>query len=81
MLTVRLSRGGRKNDPAYTIVVTDSRKARDGGYLEKLGQYLPHAEKPLRNVKVDKIKGFLAQGATLSDTVRTLLKNQNITLN
>jgi small subunit ribosomal protein S16 len=81
MLTVRLSRGGRKNDPVYTVVVTDSRKSRDGGYLERLGQYLPHDAQPLKNVKVDKIKSAVAKGATLSDTVRTLLKNQKISLN
>lgn len=80
MLTVRLSRGGRKNDPVYSVVVTDSRKPRDGGYLEKLGQYLPHDKQPLKNVKIEKIKGFMSKGATLSDTVRTLLKNQKITL-
>jgi small subunit ribosomal protein S16 len=80
MLTVRLSRGGRKNDPVYSIVVTDSRKSRDGGYLERLGQYLPHDNQPLKNVKVDAIKAAVKNGATLSDTVRTLLKNQKISL-
>jgi small subunit ribosomal protein S16 len=80
MLTVRLSRGGRKNDPIYTIVVTDSRKPRDGGYLEKLGQYLPHDKQPLKNVKVEKLKTLMQKGATISDTVRTLLRNQKITL-
>lgn len=82
MLTVRLSRGGRKNVPFYTIVVTDSRKARDGGYLEKLGQYNPkEVNAPLNNVKVDRIKELAKLGATFSNTVRTLLKNQNIALN
>jgi len=80
MLTVRLSRGGRKNDPIYTIVVTDSRKPRDGGYLEKLGQYLPHDKEPLKNVKVEKLKALMQKGATISDTVRTLLRNQKIAL-
>jgi small subunit ribosomal protein S16 len=81
MLTVRLSRGGRKNDPVYTIVVTDSRKSRDGGYLEKLGQYNPHDKTSLVNVKVDRLKDLISKGATLSDTVRTLLRNQKIALN
>lgn len=81
MLTVRLSRGGRKNDPVYTIVATDSRKSRDGGYLEKLGQYNPKdANTSLKNVKVDRLKALVAVGATISDTVRTLLKNQKIAL-
>jgi small subunit ribosomal protein S16 len=81
MLTVRLSRGGRKNDPVYTIVVTDSRKSRDGGFLEKLGQYNPKEATALKNVKVDRLKILMSKGATISDTVRTLLKNQKIALN
>ncbi len=81
MLTVRLSRGGRRNDPVYTIVVTDSRKSRDGGFLEKLGQYNPHDTTTLKNVKVDRLKELVAKGATISDTVRTLLRNQKIALN
>ena len=81
MLTVRLSRGGRKNDPVYSIVVTDSRKSRDGGFLEKLGQYNPKDATVLKNVKVDRLKVLMSKGATISDTVRTLLKNQKIALN
>jgi small subunit ribosomal protein S16 len=81
MLTVRLSRGGRKNDPVYTIVVTDSRKSRDGGFLEKLGQYNPKDATALKNVKVDRLKLLMSKGATISDTVRTLLKNQKIAIN
>lgn len=81
MLTVRLSRGGRKNDPVYTIVVTDSRKSRDGGFLEKLGQYNPKEATALKNVKIDRLKLLMSKGATISDTVRTLLKNQKIAIN
>jgi small subunit ribosomal protein S16 len=81
MLTVRLSRGGRKNDPIYSIVVTDSRKPRDGGYLEKLGQYAPKQAVALSGVKIEKIKHHISMGAKLSDTVRTLLKRQKIALN
>ena len=81
MLVVRMSRGGRRNDPVYTLVVTDSRKSRDGGFLEKLGQYDPHNPKEaLKNVKLDRIKALIAQGAKLSDTVRTLLRNQKLAL-
>ncbi len=80
MLTVRLSRGGRKNDPVYTIVATDSRKPRDGGSLEKLGQYNPKHATSLQNVKVDRLKILMEKGATISDTVRTLLKNQKIAI-
>lgn len=82
MLTIRLSRGGRTHAPVYTIVAADSRKPRDGRFLEKLGQYNPSFEKgELLNVKADRIKELLSKGATISDTVRTLLKKNNVTLN
>ena len=81
MLTIRLQRGGRVHKPVYTIVSTDSRNARDGRYLERLGQYNPHnAEGELSAVRVDRINALLANGATISDTVRTLLKRNNIQL-
>lgn len=81
MLTVRMSRGGRKNDPIYTIVVTDSRNPRDGGFLAKLGQYAPKHAAPLKNVNIEEIKRHISKGATISDTLRTLLRRQKIALN
>lgn len=80
MLTVRLSRGGRKSDPVYTVVVTDSRNKRDGGFLERLGQYNPKDATTLKNIKVDRVKALVANGAQLSDTVRTLFKSNKIAL-
>ncbi|MCK6595558.1 MAG: 30S ribosomal protein S16 [Bacteriovoracaceae bacterium] len=79
MLTIRMSRGGRRNDPSFALVLTDSRKSRDGGFLEKLGNYNPRAEKVLFNLKSDRIKELVKGGATLSDTVRTLLSKEKIT--
>jgi small subunit ribosomal protein S16 len=82
MLTIRLQRGGRTHMPIYTIVAADSRNARDGRFSEKLGQYNPHkAEGELIDVKADRIKSLIDGGATISDTVRTLLKKNKITLN
>jgi small subunit ribosomal protein S16 len=80
MVTIRMARGGRKNRPVYTIVATNSRSPRDGEFLEKLGQYDPKAKEVLKMVNVDGIKTWVAKGAQLSDTVRTLLKNNNIKL-
>lgn len=81
MLTIRMQRGGRTHKPVYTIVSTDSRNARDGRFLERLGQYNPHlAENNLLDVKADRIKDLLAKGATISDSVRSLLKRNKITL-
>jgi len=75
-----MARGGRKNRPVYSIVATNSRSPRDGQYLETLGQYDPKAEVALQYLNLEGIKAWLAKGAQLSDTVRTLLKNNNIKL-
>lgn len=75
-----MARGGRKNRPVYTIVAANSRSPRDSQFLEKLGQYDPKAAEVLKTVNVEGIKAWLAKGAQLSDTVRTLLKNNNIKL-
>lgn len=80
MVKIRMARGGRKNRPVYTIVAANSRSPRDSQFLEKLGQYDPKAADVLKTVNVEGIKAWLAKGAQLSDTVRTLLKNNNIKL-
>ncbi len=80
MVKIRMARGGRKNRPVYTIVAANSRSPRDSQFLEKLGQYDPKAADVLKAVNVEGIKAWLAKGAQLSDTVRTLLKNNNIKL-
>ena len=79
MVTIRLARGGRIHRPVYTLVAADSRCARDGRFLEKLGQYDPQDEKqPLRSIKVQAIANYLKNGAGISHTVRTLLKRNKI---
>jgi small subunit ribosomal protein S16 len=75
-----MARGGRKNRPVYTIVATNSRAPRDGEFLEKLGQYDPKATETIKSVNVEAIKTWISKGAQMSDTVRTLLKNNNIKL-
>lgn len=80
MLTIRMSKNGRKKAPLFTIVATDSRKAREGLYIEKLGFYNPALEtgKNLYQLKTDKIKAWMEKGAQVSDTVRNLLKANNV---
>jgi small subunit ribosomal protein S16 len=80
MVKIRMARGGRKHRPVYTIVATNSRSPRDGQFLEKLGQYDPKSTETLKRVNVEAIKTWISKGAQLSDTVRSLLKNNNITL-
>jgi small subunit ribosomal protein S16 len=80
MVKIRMARGGRKNRPIYTIVATNSRSPRDGQFLEKLGQYDPKAAETLKYVNVEGIKTWLSKGAQLSDTLKSLLKVNKITL-
>lgn len=80
MVKIRMTRLGRKGLPIYSIVATDARSPRDGQFLEKLGQYNPKAPETLNSINVDGIKTWITKGAQLSDTVRTLLKKNNIKL-
>jgi len=80
MVKIRMTRLGRKALPVYSIVATDSRSPRDGQFLEKLGQYNPKSPETLKNINIEGIKAWLGKGAQLSDTVRTLLKKNNIKL-
>ena len=80
MVKIRLARGGRVHRPVYTIVAADSRKARDGRFLQKLGQYNPNSSSVLSGIKTEEIKGWLSKGAWMTDTVRSLFKKHNIQL-
>jgi len=80
MVVIRMARGGRVKKPIYTIVAANSRSPRNGRFIEKLGQYDPKAEKELIDVNVASISAYVNKGAVMSDTVRTLLKKNNIKL-
>lgn len=80
MVKIRLQRGGRTHKPVYTIVAASSRSARDGKFLERLGQYDPHSTEVLKDVKVESVKAWIAKGAQLSDTVGSLLKKHGVKL-
>jgi small subunit ribosomal protein S16 len=62
---------GLRNRPAYRIVVIDSRKARDGEYLESVGHYDPRTK--LLDLKTERIGHWVSKGAQTSDTVGRLL--------
>lgn len=75
-LAIRLSRGGRKNRPHYSIVVADKRMPRDGRFIEKLGTYNPLLKKDDANrvsFNEERIKYWLGQGAQASDRVAIFL--------
>ncbi len=77
---LRLSRKGRRKRPIWAIVAADSRKPRDGRYIEDLGRYFP-LEQPARvNLKEERVLYWLAQGARPSDTVRSMLSKQGLML-
>ena len=80
MVKIRLARGGRTHRPVYTIVAANSRSARNGRYLEKLGQYDPHATEVLKDVKAEAVAAWLKKGAQMSDTVKSLFKKNGIKL-
>ena len=74
MLTLRLNRQGTKDRPFYKIVAVDSRKRRDGRYIEQIGSYNPMEEGLNYNIDVDKADAWISKGAQPSDTVRDLIK-------
>ena len=75
---MRLTRMGDKKSPFYRIVVCDSRKARDGAYIDKVGHYNPTAQPAEIVVDADKAKDWLAKGVQPTDTVKNILVNQGI---
>ncbi len=77
MVTIRLSRTGAKKRPFYHIVVADSRKPRDGRYIERLGFFNPIATGSEERLRVDqeRITHWISQGAQPSDRVAQLVKD------
>jgi len=75
---IRLRRMGAKKAPFYRVVVADSRYPRDGRFIEEVGYYDPTKEPSLVNIDGEKVKKWLQNGAQPTDTVRNLLKKQNI---
>ncbi len=70
---IRLSRLGRKNRPFWRIIAIDSRKKRDGAFLDNLGTYDP-INKTLVAFHLDRIQDWISKGAQPSATVAKLLK-------
>lgn len=75
---IRLTRMGAKKAPFYRIVATDSRKARDGKYIEQIGYYDPTKEPVVINIDADIAKKWLAVGAQPTETVRALFKKHGV---
>jgi small subunit ribosomal protein S16 len=71
---------GRKGQPFYRIVAVDSRKRRDGAYIEKIGHYNPNARPAELTMDDEKALKWLHNGAVPSDTVRSLLSRHGVML-
>ena len=78
MVKLRLKRMGKIDTPFYRIVVLDSRKKRDGAYIESLGYYDPKTDPLTLKVDTDKAIQWLQKGAQPSDTVRSLLRKAGV---
>ncbi|MCP8898002.1 30S ribosomal protein S16 [Gilvimarinus xylanilyticus] len=76
MVTIRLSRGGSKKRPFYHLTVTDSRSARNGRFIERVGFFNPIARGQEEKLRVDqeRIDYWVSQGAQLSERVSKLVK-------
>ncbi len=77
---IRLRRVGRKKLPLYRIVVADQESPRDGRFIEIIGTYNPKGTNPAEKVQVDadKARRWIAQGATPSETVQSLLRQAGV---
>jgi small subunit ribosomal protein S16 len=75
---LRLQRHGRGKRPFYHIVAADSRAARDGKFIERIGDYNPLSKPATIHVDVDKAVNWLVKGAEVTDTVKAIFKYKGI---
>lgn len=76
MLTIRLSRIGKKNQPAYRVVLTEKTNPVKGKFIEILGNYNPRLK--TKSFDAEKIKYWISKGAQASPTVHNLLVSEKI---
>jgi len=76
MVVIRLARGGAKKRPFFNVVVADSRRARDGRFVERVGFYNPMAPEGQEKLRIalDRVTFWQGHGAQLSETVRRLVR-------
>ena len=76
MVVIRLARGGAKKRPFYSMVVADSRNARDGRFIERVGFYDPKAPEGRESLRLDleRLAYWQGKGAKLSDTAARLVR-------
>ncbi|PCK01019.1 MAG: 30S ribosomal protein S16 [Alteromonadaceae bacterium] len=76
MVSIRLSRGGSKKSPFYHLTVTDSRRSRDGRFIERVGFFNPVARGQEERLRIDndRLEYWVSKGAQCSDRVAKLVK-------
>ncbi len=76
MVSIRLARGGSKKRPFYHVVVSDSRRPRDGKYIERVGFFNPSAKGEAEALRLDsdRIDYWISKGAQPSERVSSLIK-------
>ncbi len=78
MVKIRLKRMGAKKNPFYRVVVADSRKARDGRFIEEIGYFDPMKEPDEIKIDAEAAKKWLAEGAQPTERVRSLFRKVGI---
>lgn len=78
MVRIRLRRVGAKGHPAYRIVVTDQRAARDGTFVEQIGTYDPFPDPPAIKIDEQKALQWLRQGAQPSESVGQIFRSAGL---
>ena len=78
---IRLARHGAKKRPFYRIVVADSESPRDGRFLEVVGTYNPLTDPAQVDLKQERVKHWMEQGAKPTDTVKSLLEKEGFFAN
>jgi small subunit ribosomal protein S16 len=71
---IRLTRMGKKKQPSYRVVVVDSRKPRDGAYIEQIGRYDPRQDPSLIEINNDRALDWLQKGAQPTERAKKLLE-------
>ncbi|MEN9558198.1 MAG: ribosomal protein [Candidatus Parcubacteria bacterium] len=78
MLSIRLSRTGKRKQPLYRLIITEKSQDPWGTYLENLGTYNPRTNPATINFKVDRIKDWISKGAQCTETVWNILIDQKV---
>ena len=78
MVKIRLTRMGKRGQPFYRVIVVDSKKNRDGAYIESLGYYNPMRKPYELNIDNERALFWLERGAQPTDTVKSLLSKNGV---